>query len=895
MARFLPVGISAALFAAYAIAFTPLYRGGVDAVAVLVLPPLAFTGWRFGARAGALAGMIGGALTAVLFVSNGYLVGVLDVVFSIAALVGLGAAVGRIAELGRALSVRLALHDTLMSTLARLGEAIVVSRDTPSGTAIVASNDAATTLSGQDVRGLAQHATGDWSVDASGGTTTLAIARRSFVHSGDAYSVTVAHDVSERAAALAAVRDSDERIRQLLTGIPAFVFATDLEGRITFASENVRDVLGVDLSDIVLPASRRARTHPDDHATWAEAHERAKTDGYAMMEARWQRGDGQWVWLHSERRLVLDAHGRPKEIVGYATDVTEKRRAHAERQQRARRDELTALPNRIALLEFLAARIARAEAREQVVVVVANVDEFSEVNESFGEQIGDEVLRLLARRLSDIDHAQIIARIGGDKFAVVFDSHGDAAQQLGVEVHRVLSRPLGVRDHEVALDIRIGIALAPTHAQDATQLLRCAEVAVSDARRLREQLAVYTPERDGANRSRVALAQDLRHAARRGELLLHYQPVVDLRTRRVSHVEALVRWRHPTRGLVPPGDFIPLAEQTGIMKTITDWVLAEALRQCWAWNEEGIDVGVAVNMSVRNLHDPELPLMIRRLLDQYALDPSQLTIEITESTVMNDPARVLETLARLRSMRIRLAVDDFGTGYSSLAYLNRLPVDAIKIDRSFLRDADQDESAAAIVRATVELSHTLGFSVVAEGVEHARSLEMLTALGCDFVQGYHLSRPLPASDLAEWVRHDAAARGIAAPASAPGADRGTILVIDNHDVVRMTTQILLARNGFGVTTATCGRDAVRTLDRDETVTSVFVDVSLPDGDGIALAESLRRIRPNLKVVFMSGHPASTLALPAGATFLQKPFTEQSLIASLGLRTLTERAQILARN
>jgi EAL domain-containing protein (putative c-di-GMP-specific phosphodiesterase class I) len=295
----------------------------------------------------------------------------------------------------------------------------------------------------------------------------------------------------------------------------------------------------------------------------------------------------------------------------------------------------------------------------------------------------------------------------------------------------------------------IGIALNPEHGADSDVLLRRADVAMYVAKRSGRGFATYSPDQDQHSPERLALVSELRRAIESDELMLVYQPKVSLRTSRCVGVEALIRWNHPQRGLIPPDQFIPLAEQTGLIKNLSQWVLNSALRQASEWQTQGVAVPIAVNLSMRDLHDPDLPDTVGALLKRWQVIPAHLMVEITENGLMADPARALQTISGLRVMGIRIAIDDFGTGYSSLAYLKRLPVDELKIDRSFVRDLATDEDDLAIVRSTLTLGHDLGLSIVAEGIEDAGTWDLLRRLGCDVAQGYFIGRPLSAAAIAE--------------------------------------------------------------------------------------------------------------------------------------------------
>jgi EAL domain-containing protein (putative c-di-GMP-specific phosphodiesterase class I) len=309
-----------------------------------------------------------------------------------------------------------------------------------------------------------------------------------------------------------------------------------------------------------------------------------------------------------------------------------------------------------------------------------------------------------------------------------------------------------VDGYDLDIGASTGIAVYPAHGGDSTELLRHADVAMYVAKRSVERYAVYAADLDQHSPQRLALVGELRNAIERNELVVHYQPKVALGSGRLVGVEALVRWQRAD-GLTGPDQFIPLAEQTGLIRSISRWVLNEVLRQSWAWRHMGLEVPVAVNLSMRDLHDRELPEALASMLDRWEATPAHLVLEITESGLMAEPSRARETALRLSSLGVRLAIDDFGTGYSSLAYLKRLPVDELKIDKSFVLDMTKDDDDATIVRSTIGLAHDLGLSVVAEGVETEAAWRLLKKLGCDVAQGYHISRPLPADEFNKWLRH----------------------------------------------------------------------------------------------------------------------------------------------
>ncbi|HXT35190.1 MAG TPA: EAL domain-containing protein [Chloroflexota bacterium] len=417
-------------------------------------------------------------------------------------------------------------------------------------------------------------------------------------------------------------------------------------------------------------------------------------------------------------------------------------------------DGLTDLPNRALLHDRIQAalRIPRQDAAG-VALLLMDLDRFKEINDTFGHQQGDKLLRQVGARLRDtLRAADTVARLGGDEFAILLPAAGAAgAVTVAAAILRALDQPFVLEGYSMTLGASIGITLAPDHGQDAITLLRRADVAMYTAKRDAGGYALYTTEQDQYSPDRLGLTGELRQAIEQDGLCLHYQPKVDLRTGRLDGVEALVRWPHPDRGLLPPDKFIPLAEHTGLIAPLSRWVLATALRQCRAWRDEGLEIRVAVNLSARLLQDEHLIETVAELLQTHGVSPADLELELTESAVMADPARALGVLRRLHQMGIRLSIDDFGTGYSSLAYLNRLPVDEVKIDKSFVLDLRTD-AAATIARSIIDLGHNLGLVVVAEGVEDQATYERLGAMACDLAQGYFLSRPIPAADLTVWAR-----------------------------------------------------------------------------------------------------------------------------------------------
>ena len=445
-----------------------------------------------------------------------------------------------------------------------------------------------------------------------------------------------------------------------------------------------------------------------------------------------------WLGLH---RLVAKASRRL-------------RAQAAENRRLARRDHLTGVASRMAFTDRTGKAIAAAsEQGESVAVLLIDINRFKEVTDTLGHHVGDTLLRGVADRLiTEVRDQDTIARLGGDEFAVLMSGVDEEdAHTSALRILQAIRRPFPVEELLLEVDASIGVALYPRDADDAGRLLQCADLAMYAAKGEQSGLSGYDAALDGHTPQRLALFGELRRAIEGDELILHYQPKSDIASGRITGVEALVRWQHPTRGLLYPDHFIELAEHTGLIRPLTTFVVDRALADCRAWRDQGIELTVAVNLSSRNLLDPGLPRQIAQLLVHHGLPASALEIEITESTAMADPERSLRVLAELRNLGIRLAVDDYGTGHSSLAYLSRLPVDALKIDRSFVMQMGLDAKSDMIVRSTVDLARNLGLRVVAEGVEESDVYVRLAELGCDAAQGYWLARPGPVEDVTEAI------------------------------------------------------------------------------------------------------------------------------------------------
>lgn len=418
-------------------------------------------------------------------------------------------------------------------------------------------------------------------------------------------------------------------------------------------------------------------------------------------------------------------------------------------------DPLTDIPNRSLLSDRLQQALHTAtRENNSVALMIMDLDGFKEINDTMGHHSGDLVLKAVASRLCNtLRRSDTAARLGGDEFAVVLPGikNKETTVSLAQKLIQAVQAPLMLEDRSIDIGVSLGIALYPEQGEDAGTLMQRADMAMYAAKRGQSGYAFYAAEADQYSLDRLALQSELRYAIEHDQLVLHYQPKIDFSSGHISGVEVLVRWQHPRHGLMFPDDFIPLAEKTGLIKPLTVWVVHQALRQCRDWRDSGLPVRVAVNISAASLLDLQLPGIIMQALEKTGTEPAWLELEITETTIMREIAIATDAMAKLSTMGVRLAIDDFGTGYSSMAYLQKLPVKQIKIDKSFVMHMNSNENDAVIVHSLIELGHNMRLSVVAEGVESREIWEQLKALGCDFAQGYYMSRPLSQEKMAEWL------------------------------------------------------------------------------------------------------------------------------------------------
>jgi len=568
-----------------------------------------------------------------------------------------------------------------------------------------------------------------------------------------------------------ALRANEARLHALIEQAPVGACVVDADGVFETVNPAYAAICGYTPDELigqryalVAPPSRR---RSDERAETGETGETGETRedmaGCAEAVADGQREqrvvtkDGQSKTILSGTVGLPGVDGRPRQA-SFVVDITERKQVEQRMERMAHYDSLTDLPNRALFGDRLSqALLAVARDPAPLTLLLIDLDRFKEVNDTLGHDAGDLLLRQVATRMHDILRAvDTVARLGGDEFAVLLPhTDEDGAIAVAHKLLTVLTTPITLQGRAVEVGGSIGIALHPPDGADAATLLRHADVAMYQAKQARSGYVVYHAEQDEHSPSRLTRAAELRLAIAEGQLRLYYQPVVDVTSGRPRWAEALVRWQHPDHGLLGPDGFIPLAEETGLITPLTRWVLDEALRQCVEWERQGLVLGVAVNLSRHSLTHGGLPSMVADRLEYHDVMPERLTLEMTEGSVMTDPARARATLMSLSALGVRLAIDDFGTGYSSLGVLKTLPVQVLKTDKSFalqMGGGDLNTPDASIMGFIAALGRTLNLAVVAEGVETRGVWETLSKLGCGEAQGYYLCHPLPGSDLAAWSR-----------------------------------------------------------------------------------------------------------------------------------------------
>ncbi|HEX6131814.1 MAG TPA: EAL domain-containing protein [Actinomycetota bacterium] len=561
------------------------------------------------------------------------------------------------------------------------------------------------------------------------------------------------------------LHEAEQRYRALVEDLPAIVYVdvADESWMTTFVSPQIEGILGVTPHAYIDDPDLWARMlHPDDRECAIETYTRGRRAGAPFAyEYRLIAADGRVVWFRDSAVVLPGVDGRPGSIQGVMLDITDRKEAEEQVAFLAYHDSLTGLPNKAMFDELLELSLARARRHGLgVAVLYVDLDNFKLVNDSLGHEAGDALIVQLADRLKEATReTDLVARQGGDEFLLLLAdldrtsplADGDGAlivaESVATRVQRALEAPFDVDGTELYVTASIGISVFPIDAADGPSLLRNADTAMYRSKEAGPGGYVLHRADEADALTKLSLSTRLRKAVEQKSWMLHYQPLVELDTGRMFGVEALIRWPAPNGGLVPPGEFIPLAEEMGLIEAIGEWVVEEIARQDAVWRAEGLVLDVGFNVSPRQMWQPDLVDRIVATLEGAGMEPSQVTVEITESTAMTDPDRTLEVLHGLHDRGLRLAIDDFGTGYSSLARLRHMPVDVLKIDRTFVREVHSDPQSASMVAAIVALASNLGMDALAEGIETEEEWRFLAERGCPYGQGYYFSRPVPAADI----------------------------------------------------------------------------------------------------------------------------------------------------
>jgi len=701
------------------------------------------------------------------------------------------------------------------------------------------------------------------------------------------YIVSVLEDITDRKLAAQALRDSEEQFRQLATNIPEVFWIIDGEtGAVTYVSPAFEAIWGRKCEEFRAdPAVWTDAIHPDDRERMSVNGEVFTRSG-KKKDYRIVRPDGTIRWIHDQSFPVME-NGRLQRIIGIAEDITERKENEAQLLHLVHYDSLTDFPNRVLFRDRLLQALVLAQRNDWLVgVLIIGIDRFKNINDTYGYEAGDKVLREAGLRIAACTRpGDTVGRHGGDEFGIILSNLG-AEEDASLVSHKIMSSlvlPVVINGSEIFLSVSIGISLYPADGKDADNLIRDANAAVRRAKELgRNNAQFYKSEMNARAKERLGLESSLRRALDNNEFLLHYQPKISLQAGEITGFEALIRWQHPEKGMVSPADFVPMLEETGLILPVGDWVLRTACDQARAWRDSGLGpVTVAVNLSVRQFMQPGLDQHVLKIVQESGIAPDLLELEITESFLMHDPEEAAQTLLKLKAAGIRISVDDFGTGYSSLGYLTRFPVDSVKIDRSFIRDVTKNPENAAITRAVIGLARNLGMKSVAEGVETETQLGFLSANDCDEMQGYFFSRPLP---VAECTRMLEEGRRLTSHIRSGQPERFTVLLVDDEENVLEALDRVLRRDGYRILTARSATAGLELLATHE-VGVVISDERMPDMTGVAFLSRVCKMYPDTIRMVLTGYTNMQTIISAindGAVykFLQKPWDNTALRGSV---------------
>jgi diguanylate cyclase (GGDEF)-like protein/PAS domain S-box-containing protein/hemerythrin-like metal-binding protein len=677
--------------------------------------------------------------------------------------------------------------------------------------------------------------------------------------------------------ALRQANDGLRLFRAIFDGSADGIVITDHDARILFANPAVERITGYGPDELVGANPRILRSGQTPQPVY-EAMWQALLAGSSWRgELQNRRKDGSLYWEAQTISAVRDQSGGIAYFFAVKRDVSEARGYLQQIERLARHDPLTGLANRQDFLDRLAVVLGQPAAGRRAVLYL-NLDDFKGLNEAIGQFRADQLLKCCATRLGEvIRDSDLLARVGGDEFALLVECDNDESiEELAQRMQRHIAEPMPVGDLEVSQGVSVGIAGYPDHGGEGDVLLNHAALAMQAAKR-RGRSAVAWFRGDLADSGNNAtLLQELRRALAQDELRLHFQPQVSLHSGEIVGVETLVRWQHPERGLVPPAQFIPLAEESGLIVPMSEWILDQACRRAKSWQASGFGgLRVAVNLSARHFRFANLPEVIAAILADTGLDAHWLELEITEGAMMHDFAAAVRLTERIKSLGARLSLDDFGTGYSSLAYLSRFPIDVVKIDQSFIRDITTNPVNASIAAATIAMSHKLGKSVIAEGVEDAGQMRYLRRNDCDEMQGYFFARPMPAAEFESLLAHRHRLQ------FEPDDDAAeTLLLVDDEPHILAALKRMLRREGYRILTAGSGHEALAIL-ASTSVQVIVSDQRMPEMTGTEFFSRVRSLYPETVRIVLSGYAdlnAVTEAINRGAIwrYLNKPWDDDEL-------------------
>ena len=543
-------------------------------------------------------------------------------------------------------------------------------------------------------------------------------------------------------------------LSQAVEQSPISTVITNPKGKIQYANSSFLQFKGISLNDCVGKNIETISAIGNNSETYEDIFNVINSGAGWSGELSADNKDNESRCISVRISSVNNNKGEPEHAVFMIDDISEAKDQQNTLKRQALHDSLTDLPNRTLFIDRLEQAMLAAEREEKLLtVLLMDLDHFKEINDTLGHHIGDLLLKKVGPKIhQNLRSIDTVARMGGDEFLILLPgSNEEHSMEVARKILVSITEPFLVDGHTLEVGASIGIAVYPTHADDANSLIRRADVAMYDAKHKKSGCNLYNPKDDQHNPGRLTMMTELRQAIEQNQLCLYYQPKINLKENKCVGVEALVRWNHPEKGQILPDAFIVDAEKSNTIKSLTQWVLTTAIEQSAQWNKEGFCIDLSVNISARDFQDPALLKLIEDKISNSSIEPACLTLELTESAVMTDTKKAFDSLSKLDKMGVKLAIDDFGTGYSSLDYLKRLPVDELKIDRSFVIDMATSKNDAAIVRSTIDLAHNLGLSVVAEGVEDQNSLDLLEKMGCDTMQGYFTCRPLPADEISEYL------------------------------------------------------------------------------------------------------------------------------------------------